>query len=63
MIYRIVLTLGYRDAYIDFTEAEEASTFAATLLEHYTKPTDEKKTIMKVVIEVLSSDYNEEEDN
>lgn len=42
MIYRIVISIGYRDCYVDFDKAEDAAKFAYTLLEHYKKPEDER---------------------
>lgn len=61
MIYRILLTLGYRDAYIDFDNCEEAAEFATTLMEHYKKPEDEN-TLVKVVIQVINPAMQQEED-
>lgn len=62
MIYRIKLSISYHDVYIDFTDVEDAASFATTLIEHYKQPVDEDR-ILKVTIEVLFSNYNEEEDN
>lgn len=61
MLYRIVLTIGYRDAYIEFDNVEDASKFATTLLEHYVKPDDEKR-IAKIAIEVLDPELKDEEE-
>ena len=61
MIYRIVLSIGYRDAYIDFDDATDAAKFACTLLEHYKKPEDEKN-IVKVVIEVINPNAESEDE-
>ena len=61
MIYRIKLSIGYRDAYIEFNDATEASEFASTLLEHYVQPEDERY-IAKVVIEVINPNADQEDE-
>lgn len=61
MIYRICLTIGYRDANIDFDNCEEAADFATTLLEHYKQPKDEDK-IIKVEIYIIKSGDDQEEE-
>ena len=60
MIYRIVITVGYRDAYIDFNDAKEAGDFASTFLSHYTRPADEKH-IAKLCFEIINPDLDEED--
>lgn len=61
MIYRIKLSIGYRDAYFDFTNGEDAISCVTTLIEHYKKPVDED-SILKVTIGVLYSDDTVKED-
>lgn len=61
MLYRIVLTIGYRDAYIDFYDCEEAANFATSLMEHYVQPEDEEK-LLKVNIQVINTTTSEKED-
>lgn len=61
MLFRIVLTIGYRDAYIDFYNGEEAAKFAATIMAHYVQPEDEEKLI-KVNIQVIDPKNSEKED-
>lgn len=60
MIYRIKLSIGYKDAYIDFNDATEAADFASTLLEHYKQPEDENY-IAKIVIEVINPNADQED--
>lgn len=61
MLYRIILTVGYRDAYIDFYNCEEAAEFATTIMEHYKQPEDEEKLI-RVNIQVINPTISEKED-
>ena len=63
MIYRITLTLGYRDCYIDFDNAEEAAQFAETIVEHAVKPEDERHVLSMVTINVINAKaYAKEEE-
>lgn len=61
MIYRIKISIGYRDCYIDFNDATDAAEFASTLLEHYKQPEDESY-IAKIVIEVINPNADQEDE-
>ena len=63
MIYRVILKVGYNEAWFDFDTIEEAGEFAKTILVHQTENEDSKRrsVIRLEVIDTTIVDGEEEE--
>lgn len=59
MIYRVVIKVGYSDAYFDFDFMTEAGQFAETVLTHQTDSEDTHKEVSVRILVLKSKDMGE----
>ena len=64
MIYRVIMKVGYYEAWYDFDDAETACSFAQLMLTHQTPNDDTRKEkhIELKVIDTTIKDVEEEEE-
>lgn len=62
MIYRVILRVGYYEAYFDFVEAVEAVSFAQNALVHMVPSEDTKKKYY-VTMQIVNPELEESEDD
>lgn len=62
MKYRVILKVGYNEAWFDFDTIEEAGEFAKTILVHQTEsPDSRKKSVVR--IDVVNPEAEEENED
>lgn len=59
MKYRVILEVGYCDAYFDFDDVEAACSFATTVLLHQSE-SDYTKKKKSVRMEIINTEIKEE---
>lgn len=62
MIYRVVLKVGYNDAFFDFATAEMAGEFASNALIHSVASEDTKRATYVSIKVMRDNEKNNEED-
>lgn len=62
MIYRVVLKVGYCEAFFDFDEAESACNFAMLALTHSVACDDTKKAT-KITLQIVNPVAEKEEED
>jgi len=61
IVYRVVLRVGYCEAYFDFSTADEACIFARISLEHMVENEDTKKQHY-INLQIINMDAKESEE-
>jgi len=61
VIYRVILKVGYCDAFFEFESVEDAAAFARVALKHMVSNEDTKKK-SKIILEIISPIDEESED-
>lgn len=62
MIYRVIIFVGYHEAWFDFDDIDDAGAFARIILAHQTTNEDTKKPV-KITIQVINIDAEEESED
>lgn len=64
MLYRVILEVGYREAWFDFKDMTEAVVFANQIIEHMTdnKESEKPNKIHIEVIQILEEKESESHD-
>lgn len=65
LIYRIIVKVGYHEAFFDFDDVNEAASFASIALKHSRGSDDSKKAYsinMKIIDKIHIDDDEESED-
>ena len=62
MIYRVIIKVGYYEAYFEFNESEKACEFATTALAHMTSNEDTKKK-SSIALEIVDPALEESEED
>ena len=61
IVYRVILKVGYNEAYFEFESAGEATDFATNALKHSTSCDDTKKKF-KIMMAIVDAENEEEEE-
>lgn len=61
MKYRVIIKVGYCEAYFDFDTPLEAADFATIALSHHSESEDTKKK--KISMEIINTEIEEEDES